>query len=69
MGECRFYGVQNLNLCPQELSSNMFVKWRRIRYEVVEQMSNGKDKKAPKALYNETPPRELISYIKPRTHI
>jgi hypothetical protein len=56
MGECRFCGVQILNLCPQELSSDMFMKWRSIGYDVVGQKTNGKNKKTPKVLYNETPP-------------
>ncbi len=66
MGECRFCGVQNFNLCPQALFSNMLVKWRNIGYDVVGHTANGKNKKAHKVLYNETPPRELISYLKPR---
>jgi hypothetical protein len=66
MGECRFCRVQNLNLCPQVLFSDMFVKWRNIGYDVVGQRSNGRDKKAHKVLYTETHLRELISYLKPR---
>ncbi len=55
-----------MNLCPHELFSNMLVKWKSIGYDVVGQTFNGRNKKAPKVLYNETPPRELISYFKPR---
>jgi hypothetical protein len=44
----------------------MLVKWISIGYDVVVQTFNGKNKKAPKVLYNETFPRELISYLKPR---
>jgi hypothetical protein len=65
MGECRLYGIQNLNLCLHELSLNMLVKWKNIGYDVG-QTFDGRDKKAPKVLYNETPPKELISYLKPR---
>lgn len=44
----------------------MFMKCKSIGYDVVGQTSNGWNKKAPKVLYNETSPKELISYFKPR---
>jgi hypothetical protein len=65
MGECVCCGVKSLRLCSWELSSNDFIKWRSIDYEIVGQIEEGKEKKKSKTKYNETPPREFIAYLKP----
>jgi hypothetical protein len=56
--------IQTLNMCPKNISSEKLVKWRNISYDVVGHTLNGKEKKVPKVLYHDTPPRKLVSYLK-----
>jgi hypothetical protein len=45
------------------------VKWKSIGSEVVGQGDDGKDKKAPKVMYNETVPEEFFQYLKPKLKV
>jgi hypothetical protein len=45
---------------------NQLVKWKSIGYEVVGMSEDGNPKKAVTMEYRESPPRELIAYLKPK---
>ena len=64
LGECINCGVQNLRICPSEVSSEKLVKWKRTGYEIIGVGEDGKPKKAIKVIYCETKPVELIDYCK-----
>jgi hypothetical protein len=66
LGECTHCGANTLRICPLELRSTNIVAWKSISSEVVGQIDDGKDKKAPKVVYNETVRKELFQYMKPK---
>jgi hypothetical protein len=66
LGDCACCGLRSLRICPLELNSTHLVKWKSIGSEVVGQGDDGKDKKAPKVMYNETVPEEFFQYLKPK---
>jgi hypothetical protein len=66
LGECSSYGVDTLNICPLELRSNQVIKWKSIGYEIIGHGEDGRDKKAPKVMYNKIAAREFFQYLKPK---
>jgi hypothetical protein len=56
--------VKLLPLYPNEWQSNALIQWSSIGFEVVGHTEEGKEKKASKVEFHETPPIELISYLK-----
>ena len=38
--------------------------WKSISYEIIEQEEDGREKKSPKVMYNETILREFFKYLK-----
>jgi hypothetical protein len=65
LGQCHNCGVDIFKVCPKEFQSKKLIFWKSIRYEVVGFAEEGKEKKASKMEYNETPPCDLIQYLKP----
>jgi hypothetical protein len=59
-------GWKSLRLCPRELDTNDLIKWCNIGYEVFGHIEEGKEKKASKIEFHETPSKDLISYLRPR---
>jgi hypothetical protein len=60
LGEYSHCGANTLKICPIELKSTDIVPWKSIGSEIVGQTEDGKDKKVPKVVYNETMPKELF---------
>jgi hypothetical protein len=57
-------GVERMLLF--EMSSEKLVKWKSIGYKVVGTTEEGNQRKASTLEYQETTPRELIQYVKPK---
>jgi hypothetical protein len=66
MGKYDLCGVEKLKLSSMEIDSNETILWKCISHIVVGKNDEGQDKKAPLVEYNETPTRDLISYMKPK---
>jgi len=66
LGDCLNCGIQNLRICPCEVSSDKLVNWKCTGYENISVGEDGKPKKAIKITYCETKPSKLIDYIKPK---
>jgi len=64
LGECQNYGINTLRICLEEVRSQSLISWKSIGYEVVGHTKDGKEK-ALKLKYHETPPSNLINYLKP----
>ena len=64
LGECLDCGLQLLRVCPLEESTDQLVKWKSIGYKVVGTTADGNPKKVVTMEYRESPPRELIAYLK-----
>jgi hypothetical protein len=64
LGQCHNCGVDIFKVCPKEFQSKKLIFWKSTRYEVVGFTKGGKEKKASKMEYNETPPHDLIQYLK-----
>jgi hypothetical protein len=60
LGQCHNYGVDIFKVYPKEFQSKKLIFWKNIGYEVVGFIEEGKEKKASKIKYNETPSRDLI---------
>jgi hypothetical protein len=62
MGECAWYKVKKLPLCPVELSLDELIQWHSIGHEVIGHIEE-KEKKASKVEFDQIPPKKLIYYI------
>jgi len=65
MGDYNQYGVHTLKFFVVELQIDKVIHWQSIRYKVVGQNEDGKDRKASRVEYHNTHPSELIKYLKP----
>jgi hypothetical protein len=63
-GMCADCGVKLLRVCSFEMTSEKLVKWKTIGYKVVGTTNEGNPKKAATMEYRESPPWELILYLK-----
>jgi hypothetical protein len=66
MGECENCGIQQFKVCDQEYATEQKVQWWQIGSEVVEKTRDGRDKKVPRVMFQETALRELITYLRPK---
>jgi hypothetical protein len=66
LGECPHCGVDTLKICPVELECTQLLPWKSIGYEIIGQGEDGREKKSPKVMYNETALMEFFRYLKPK---
>ncbi len=59
-------GLTNLCFAPIETSIERLVQWRYIRYAAIGRNNVGQEKKVSMVEYKDTPPNELITYLKPQ---
>jgi hypothetical protein len=64
MGQCPNCGVENFVFCPIETSTKRLLQWCCIRYVVIGKNNVGQEKKMFRVEYKDTPPNELIAYLK-----
>ena len=66
MRNCLDCGLQLLQVCPLELSSEKMVKWQSIDYKTIGTIEEGNPRKASVLEYRKTLSCELIEYLKPK---
>jgi hypothetical protein len=66
MGDRENCGIQQFKVCDQEYATEQKVQWRHIGSEVVGKTRDGRDKKVPRVMFQETVPREMITYLRPK---
>jgi hypothetical protein len=65
MGQCPDCGVENLQLCPNEIETERYVQLWCIRYVVVGKNNNGQDKRVSRVEYKDT----SFSEQNPKHHV
>jgi hypothetical protein len=63
LGECQNCGIDILRIFLEEVQTQNLLSWRSIGYEVISHTKDGKEKKASKLKYHETPLSTLIEYL------